>query len=221
MFNIILSTGITEWIQELFARVFGNNAALATILISVIPVIELKGAIPFGMSETFWGEHALSGLEALGCGILGGLIVAVFLSLLLKPIVRWLKGSKLFKRFAERFERSMREKAEKIESDKAEQKTGRKKVFFKMLGVFLFVAVPLPLTGVWTGTAIAVFLGLKIWQSILAAFTGNIVAGLLISFVCSVFPSFTTVLFYLIISIVLVVLVYKIIKGLLYRQNRN
>lgn len=88
-----------------------------------------------------------------------------------------------------------------------------------MLGVFLFVAVPLPLTGVWTGTAIAVFSGLKFWQSILAAFAGNVVAGLLISFVCTVFPAFTTLLFYLIIAIVLMVVVYKLIKGRLYKQN--
>lgn len=54
----ILSAGVTEWIKELFARVFGDNAALATVLISIVPIIELKGAIPFGMSTAFWGEHA-------------------------------------------------------------------------------------------------------------------------------------------------------------------
>lgn len=94
----ILSAGVTEWIKELFARVFGDNAALATVLISIVPIIELKGAIPFGMSTAFWGEHALSGGAALGCGILGGLIVAILLSFLLEPLVRWLKNTKLFKR---------------------------------------------------------------------------------------------------------------------------
>lgn len=52
----ILSAGVTEWIKELFARVFGDNAALATVLISIVPIIELKGAIPFGMSTAFWGR---------------------------------------------------------------------------------------------------------------------------------------------------------------------
>ena len=215
----ILSAGVTEWIKELFARVFGDNAALATVLISIVPIIELKGAIPFGMSTAFWGEHALSGGAALGCGILGGLIVAILLSFLLEPLVRWLKSTKLFKRLIERFEHSVREKAEKMECEGKAQSSPRKKTFYKMLGVFLFVAVPLPLTGVWTGTAIAVFAGLKFWQSILAAFAGNVVAGLLISFVCTVFPAFTTLLFYLIIAIVLMVVVYKLIKGRLYKQN--
>lgn len=100
--------------QRTVRRVFGDNAALATVLISIVPIIELKGAIPFGMSTAFWGEHALSGGAALGCGILGGLIVAILLSFLLEPLVRWLKSTKLFKRLIERFEHSVREKAEKM-----------------------------------------------------------------------------------------------------------
>ena len=50
-----------------------------------------------------------------------------------------------------------------------------------MLGVFVFIAIPLPMTGVWTGTAIAVFLGLKFRQVILPVLGGNLVAGLIIS----------------------------------------
>ena len=90
----ILSAGVTEWIKELFARVFGDNAALATVLISIVPIIELKGAIPFGMSTAFWGEHALSGGAALGCGILGGLIVAILL-VALGLMIAFCSGKKL------------------------------------------------------------------------------------------------------------------------------
>lgn len=215
--QFLLATGITEWISELFANVFGQNAALATILISIVPVIELKGAIPFGMSETFWGDTALSGMLALGCALFGGLIVAVFLSFLLNPIVKWLKKTKTFKKIAERFERSIKEKAVFDDS----QKTQTKKTLYKMLGVFIFVAVPLPLTGVWTGTAIAVFSGLNVWQSIVSAFFGNVVAGILISFVCSIFPAFTTILFYIVIALVVVVVVYQIIKTVLNKQTVN
>lgn len=215
--QFLLATGITEWISELFANVFGQNAALATILISIVPVIELKGAIPFGMSEKFWGDAALSGMLALGCAILGGLIVAVFLSFLLNPIVKWFKKTKTFKKIAERFERSIKEKA--VFDDL--QKTQNKKTLYKMFGVFIFVAVPLPLTGVWTGTAIAVFSGLNVWQSIVSAFFGNVVAGILISFVCSIFPAFTTILFYIVIALVVVVVVYQIIKTVLNKQTVN
>ena len=47
----------------------------------------------------------------------------------------------------------------------------------KFFAVFIFVAIPLPMTGVWTGTAIAVFLNLKFHQSILPIMIGNLVAG--------------------------------------------
>ena len=63
------------------------------------------------------------------------------------------------------------------------QATGRKKHserFLKQLGVFVFVAIPLPMTGVWTGTAIAVFLGMKFKDAVLPIAAGNLVAGLII-----------------------------------------
>lgn len=211
MWNL-LTSGITEWIGELFARIFGGNAALATVLISVVPIIELKGAIPFGMSAEFWGEHALTGPQAFGCGVAGGLIVAVLLSFLLNPVVRYLKKTRAFRKLAERFEKSVREKSVKMQEN-ANEGTGVRKTLLKMAGVFLFVALPLPLTGVWTGTAIAVFAGLNVWQSVVASLAGNVVAGLLISFVCSVFPAFTTLLFYLIVAAVLVLLVYRVVKS--------
>ena len=61
----ILSAGVTEWIKELFARVFGDNAALATVLLSSVPTVVLKGAFPCGRCSAFWGVHALSGGAAL------------------------------------------------------------------------------------------------------------------------------------------------------------
>ena len=59
-----------------------------------------------------------------------------------------------------------------------------------MWGVFAFVAVPLPMTGVWTGTAIAVFLGLKFWDAFFPVAVGNLVAGLLISLFTWIFKDY-------------------------------
>ncbi len=58
---------------------------------------------------------------------------------------------------------------------------------FKMLAVFIFVSIPLPMTGVWTGTAIAVFLGLKFKESILPIVAGNLIAGVIISLLAELF----------------------------------
>ncbi len=215
--QFILATSVTEQISKLFASVFGQNVWLATVLISIIPIIELKGAIPFGMSKAFWGDNALSGALALFCGLLGGLIVTLLLSFLLNPVVKLLKKTKLLKKITERFERSVKENKTFCNL----QKTQNKKIFFKMLGVFLFVTVPLPLTGVWTGAAIAVFSGLNVWQSIVSAFLGNVTAGILITCVCSAFPAFTTILFYIVIAVVVMVVVYQIIKYVLNKQSKS
>ena len=240
---------VTEWIGEFFAKIFGDNAWLATILISMIPMIELKGGIVFGRNPQFWGENALRAEEAFFCGIAGGAIVIVLLTFLLKPVFAWLKKTKLFRRFILRLEKSFRKKANKIDSEAPEQEareersafgedgraaktqavTGesvqdaRKKTLIKMLGVFLFVAIPLPLTGVWTGTAIAVFLELRWWQTMLAVFLGNIVAGSIIMLVSQVFFDYLDIVFYIILAIVLLIIVWGAVKMVLdsKREKKN
>ena len=336
MVSTIQFLGVTEWLNEVFSSLFGGNAWLATILISMIPMIELKGGIVFGRNPDFWGENALGGWQALVCGLAGGLIVILVLTFLLQPVFAWLKRTKLFRRFVLRLEKSFRKKAGRIdalsaqppqdvhrassaaavtgeaataarsicvgqakgtgtgaetgETAAAETNTGeaataaanaesreatiaalgmaasqaaqamptgqgaaqavpfiltgtdaekppahegqkepceragvlaaqgeevrraRKKTFGKMLGVFLFVAVPMPLTGVWTGTAIAVFLGLKKWQTILSAFVGNAVAGIIILFVSEVFFNYLDIVFYVILGIVLLLVLIGVGK---------
>jgi hypothetical protein len=69
-----------------------------------------------------------------------------------------------------------------IEKQKAKKsKRTMSEKLLKQLGVFIFVAIPLPMTGVWTGTAIAVFLDLKFKGVIWPVLLGNLVAGLIIS----------------------------------------
>ncbi|MCD8371913.1 MAG: small multi-drug export protein [Clostridia bacterium] len=205
--NLIL--GVTDGIQNFFAEVFGGNAWIATIIVSMIPLIELKGGIVFGQNGDFFAEP-LTKWQAFACGIIAGAIVALILTFLLKPIFSWLKRTKVFKKFVIRLEKSFRKKADKIETDKdgKEKKSGLKKMF----GVFLFTAVPVPLTGVWTGTAIAVFLDLKWWQCLISAIAGDIVAGLIITLVSWIFSDWLNIVFYVILGIAAIVLISMIIK---------
>ena len=75
------------------------------------------------------------------------------------------------------------EEALKAQSNKGKKRDGE---FLKRLGVFIFVAIPLPMTGVWTGTAIAVFLNLKFKDAVLPVVIGNFIAGLIISILAQV-----------------------------------
>ena len=92
---------MTEFIENIFSSIFGNNVILATILIAVVPIIELKGAIPFSMSSQIWGTNALSLVSAFLYGLLGSCLVVPILALIYTPIINWLKKTKLFKKLAE------------------------------------------------------------------------------------------------------------------------
>lgn len=154
-----------------------QNDFLATIIMSCVPLIELKGAIVFarGMNYGF--------LYALGLSYLGSTIIFIPIFFLLKPILKLLKKIKWFNKFACKVENYFTDKAQQtIEKQKAKKsKRTMSEKLLKQLGVFIFVAIPLPMTGVWTGTAIAVFLDLKFKDVIWPVLLGNLVAGLIIS----------------------------------------
>ena len=81
---------MTAIIQKIVLAIFGNNPVLATIFISMIPIVELRGAIPFGSSKEIWGDSALSVFEATVYSVIGSIISAVIIILLLIPIFNFL-----------------------------------------------------------------------------------------------------------------------------------
>lgn len=222
---------MTEFIENIFSSIFGNNVILATILIAIIPIIELKGAIPFSMSPEIWGSFALPYWEAFIYGLIGSSLIVPILALLYVPIINWLKKTKLFKTLAEKLENKVNSKkknieikAEEITDEKSNKKQNKKRVydkkfFLKLFGVFAFVATPLPLTGVWTGTCIAVALGLGFWWTCLSVITGNVVAGLLITLASTLFGDATMVFVYILLGVILIALLFTIIKKLINKHK--
>lgn len=211
---------MAEIVGKVFAFVFGSHSGIATLIISMFPIIELKGAIPIGMSVDYWGEFALSGEMALFLSLLGSSIVVPIIALIFTPILRWLKGTRIFCKVGEFIEEKVNTHSTQI-SGKLSSKddtSPNKKVLLKCLLIFMFVAVPLPLTGVWTGTCVAVAIGLNFWQACLSVILGNIVAGLIIMFVCSAFPMVTTILSLVFIFIVVVLLAVLMFKMFLHKK---
>ena len=222
---------MTDLIRDIFSTIFGDNVILATILIAMLPIIELRGAIPFAMSVDFWGANALSNISAFLFSFLGSSIVVPILALVFIPLLNWLKKTKLFNKLAHKIEERIKSKSNKIVEDAEEKsaehteqvgaKPSKKKFWLKVLGVFLFVAVPLPLTGVWTGTCIGVMLGFNFWQTCGIVITGNLCAGLIITFVCSIFPNFTNIILYIFLGLVVLLAIYGLIKGILSKRAVN
>lgn len=223
---------MTEFIAEIFSTIFNGNVVLATIFVSMVPIMELKGGIPFGMSEAFWGAGALGRWQAFWWAYLGCSIVVVFLYFAFVPIMKFLRKTKIFKGLANYIDTRIKNKSNQIQQDEKalEQKDAsdkevavptKKSIFGKMMGAFIFTAIPLPLTGVWMGTCLAVMLGLNFWQTILAVQLGNLLAGIIISTVCVIFPQFTHILIYVFLILVVIALIYEIIKNKIAKNKQK
>ena len=162
---------MVEFIQNLI-----GNDKNATLLMSFIPLIELKGGIIFARGA------GLNFFESFFLSYLGSTVAFIPVFFLLVPILDLLKKIKWFKAFADKIELFFKDKAAGalVKAEKSGKKA-RTETFYKMLGTFIFVAIPLPMTGVWTGTAVAVFLNLKFKDAILPVVIGNFIAGAIIS----------------------------------------
>lgn len=132
------------------------------LFISMLPIIELRGAIPVAFALGM--DPVISFLVA----IVGNLLPIPFIMLLIKPVCNFLKKTRLFSWFP-RF----------IES-KVEKNKGKVEKYAKW-GLYIFVAVPLPGTGAWTGALIASFLDFKFKDSMVAIILGVLTAGLIMS----------------------------------------
>lgn len=214
---------MTEWLKELFVAIFGTNSWLATIIISMIPIIELRGAIPFGSAISFWGEHALPVWQAFLYSVLGCTIVCIILTFLFWPIFKWLKETRIFKKLANAIENKLNKSSKNITDKVQAEKNDRKIKWIKWWGVFTFVSIPLPLTGVWTGTCIALFVGLSKKETMLSVILGNLVAGLIMMTISYLFADNTMIVLWFFLGLVavfaLVLAVRAIIKKILKKKS--
>lgn len=137
---------------------------LIVFLISMIPIVELRGALPVGIGM---------GLPAWQCYIIcciGNMIPVPFIYFFARKILMWGKD----KKFIGKFFTFCLEKGEKG-GEKLKSKAGRG-LFVALL---LFVGIPLPGTGAWTGTLAASFLNMGFKKSVLACMGGVILAGII------------------------------------------
>lgn len=142
---------------------------IIVFLISMAPLIELRGAIPVGISTLFGGSIPVIPLYII-C-IIGNMIPVPFIYLFARKILIW--GAD--KKFIGNFFKWCLEKGEKG-GKKLQDKAGKTSLFLALL---LFVGIPLPGTGAWTGTLAASILDIDFKRSILAVMLGVILAGII------------------------------------------
>lgn len=141
---------------------------LIVFLISMVPLIELRGAIPYAVG------FKLPLLPSYIVAILGNMLPVPFIFFFARKILEWGKD----KKFTKKFFTFCLEKGNKG-GQKLQEKAGRN----VYLALFLFVGIPLPGTGAWTGTLAASLLNLDFKKSVLAIMGGVVLAGIIMGLV--------------------------------------
>lgn len=154
----VAPTNLIQWLTATTAGKF-----TLTILVSMIPVVELRGGIPFGVAS------GLPVWTAFWAAVAGTLIPTPFIIVYIRRVFQWMRN---------RLPRLGR-LVETLEH-KAHLK-GRRVSRYKYLGLILFVAIPLPGTGAWTGSLAAAFLDIPLRRAMPSVAIGVIVAGTIIS----------------------------------------
>ena len=142
----------------------GAGETLATLIVSMLPVIELRGAIPVGVGL------GLPVWQAALISVIGNLLPVPFIIAFVRTIMDWLRTkSDHARRFVQWLERKgTGKKAERV----------RQTQFW---GLLLFVAVPLPGTGAWTGALVAALLNMRMKRALPPIMLGVLIAGLIVS----------------------------------------
>lgn len=154
-------SGIVETIVDFFSGRISRE--LIVFIISMIPILELRGSLIAA------GFLKMRFLSTYIIAVIGNMLPIPFILIFIDKIFLYLKKTPL-KNFVEKLENRALAKSDVI------KKYGK-------LGLFLFVAIPLPGTGAWTGSLAAVLMRMKFRDSILPIFLGVLTAGLIMSMI--------------------------------------
>lgn len=138
---------------------------LLTFLVSMVPIIELRGAIPLATA------HGLDYRIAIPIAIIGNLLPAPFIIIFVRKIFAWIrKHLPKLDGTVSRLEERARAKSDTVQK-------------YAFWGLFIFVAIPLPGTGAWTGALIAAMMDMRLKKAFPAIALGVLTAGIIVAIV--------------------------------------
>lgn len=162
-----MAEALVNWFTTVFADMLPGE--LLVFLISMLPILELRG----GLIAAALLRIPLA--EAVCICFIGNLIPIPFILLLIRPVFRWLKKTSLFRPLVERLERKAMGKSDTIRR-------------YEFWGLLIFVGIPLPGTGVWTGALIASMLNISIKRAMPPLVLGMGMATVIMCFVSYFLP---------------------------------
>ena len=131
----------------------------------MIPIVELRGAIPIGILAL-----DMPPLLTAVISVIGNFLPVPFILLFIRRILQWMKGTKRLSKIANWIEEHAHKKSDKVQKSAS-------------LGLLLFVAIPLPGTGAWTGSLIAALLNMRMKYALPTIFLGVIIAGVIVTLI--------------------------------------
>ncbi len=149
---------LLEWLNNSISGEF-----VFTMLVSMLPVVELRGGIPFGTAM------GLNVTMAAIASVIGNMLPIPVLIMFTTRVFQWLKRKiPWLNRIIEGLERRAESKKSMVEK-------------YRFWGLLILVAIPLPGTGAWTGALVAAVMGMNLKQSLPAIFGGVVVAAIIVS----------------------------------------
>lgn len=148
---------------------------LSVFFCSMLPIIELRGAIPLGAFYNF------SLIKSFLLAVTGNIIPIPFIIIFAEKIFNFFRKFKITRNFVEKFEDRIAKKAMEVKTA-------------TQWGLMIFVAIPLPGTGAWTGALIAAFLQMKLKDAVKPIIFGILVAGIIVTAIAYGFLGFLSFL---------------------------
>lgn len=138
---------------------------IMTAFISMVPVVELRGAIPAGVA------NGLPVTTAMIAAVVGNLIPVPIIVLFVRKVFAWMRETSVrLDSIVARFESKASSKSELVEK-------------YEFFGLILLVAVPLPGTGAWTGALVAAMMEMRLKTCFPAIVIGVLIAGVIVSYI--------------------------------------
>lgn len=213
---VAMTDKIIQTVLDFLSRVF-VYPEIVTTLIAILPIVEARLAIPIGLGL------GMGYIKSWLFAFVGSSLIVPLLLLVLIPFVKWLAKTKLFHKLGEvvyeKFESKSKSVGEADEDGEVPPEIRRKRDLKKMLGVFVFVAIPLPLTGVWTGSAVASIVKLPYGKAVASVIAGNLVASLIILLLCRFFNAYINYIILALALIAIVAVLVLIVKVIVHKPK--
>jgi len=135
---------------------------LHTLLMAMTPVVELRGAIPYGLAM------GLDPMATFIAAVMGNIIPAPFIILFVRKVFHWMRRtSKWLGETVDKLERRAAEKSDMV-------------LKYALWGLVILVAIPLPGTGAWTGALVAALMDIRLSRALPAIILGVVLAGIIV-----------------------------------------